>query len=370
MTIKKKVLFLGRLTPPVHGAALMNERYLYSKLLNKNFNIRPIKINDSKSLNEIGKINFKKFLGFFKTCHKLIWELINFSPDLIYFEIAPKGFAFYRDSMFVLLSKLFNKRIVFNFQAKGISKSANGLLSKAYYKFIFRKSKIVLLSWLVYPDAREVIKKEQVSIIQDSIYDELYESEFERIINRRKKNTNPNLLFLSNMIEHKGPLDVLNICNELKKKNIKFTCNFIGPFSDEDFKKRFLKQIEKLNLSESCFYIGAKYGKDRNKFLEKTDYLIFPTTHSEETLGLVMLESLMYGIPILAYDNASIPEMICEEYLGAVVPQGRWDELSKELLRRLKTKEDPRRIRDYFKKVCLFKYSEHKLSKVLSEAIK
>ena len=44
----------------------MNEKYLSSILINKNFQIRKIKINDSDTLDELGKLNKKKVIGFMK----------------------------------------------------------------------------------------------------------------------------------------------------------------------------------------------------------------------------------------------------------------------------------------------------------------
>ena len=82
-----------------------------------------------------------------------------------------------------------------------------------------------------------------------------------------------------------------------------------------------------------------------------------------------MLEALMQGTPVLAYNNASIPEVINENYLGFVAPQGEWEKLAEELLRRLKKKENAKKIRKYFKRKCLFKYSEKKLNDLFQKVV-
>ena len=59
-TIKTKILFLGRFTPPMHGAAKMDELYFDALDKDKNFDVRKIKINKYDVLIEIGKINKAK----------------------------------------------------------------------------------------------------------------------------------------------------------------------------------------------------------------------------------------------------------------------------------------------------------------------
>ena len=48
--MKRKILFLGRFPPPVHGASKMNELYFKSRIINKNFEVRKIKINYSMEM--------------------------------------------------------------------------------------------------------------------------------------------------------------------------------------------------------------------------------------------------------------------------------------------------------------------------------
>jgi len=361
----KKVLFLGRFTPPVHGAALMNENYFNAIKEDKNFNIKRIRINYSQSLDEIGRVNLQKFFGFFIVFFSLFKELISFRPDTVYFELAPRGFAFYRDSIYVLLCKIFRRRIVFHFQAKGIVSLNNNILSRIYLRLIFNKTEAIILSELLYYDIKYFINKQRVYVVPNAIKDNLKEIEFRRIL-MRKKNKKVNLLFLSNMIESKGPLDVLEICAELKKRKINFVCNFAGAFSSEDFKRKFFSQLKELNLDKDCFYLGPVYGEKKFKILERSDYLIFPTYYPQEGLPLVILEALMYGIPCLSYDNAAVKGIVSKRELGFVAKQHDWISLVKELIRRISLKkENPVKIRQEFKNNYLLEKSVEKVKEIL-----
>jgi len=362
--MRKKVLFLGRFPPPVHGAAIMNQNYFEALDKDKNFEVKRIKINYLDSLNELGKVNFRKFFGFFAVFFKTLFSLIEFRPSIVYFELAPKGFAFYRDSVYVLLCKLFRKKIIFHFQAKGVSKAVKNPLAKKYYRLIFRKTKSILLSEMLYYDVKEVMGKNQIFIVPNAVKDELPEKGFKKIIQKRKQNKKLILLFLSNMIETKGPLDVLKICNKLKKEKVDFECNLVGKFQDEDFRKRFENKLEEFKLEKHCKYLGPKYGEEKQKILEKTNYLIFPTKYPEECSPLVILEAFMYGIPVLSYDNGAMREIIDKDYLGFVSKRGGWQDLFKEIRKRISGKENHGKIREEFKNKYILSESVEKLKKV------
>src|SRR3989344_5331432 len=159
--MKDKILFVGRFPPPIHGASMMNENYFNSQLIKNNFIIDRIIINNKEEPKDIGKFSFKKFFRIFKVFFQLKKKLKSFSPNLIYFEIAPIDFAFLRDSIYVLLCKFFGKKIIFQIHARGINKKTNNFLWRRYYKFIFKNSKMILLSWMLYPEVEKIIPKKK-----------------------------------------------------------------------------------------------------------------------------------------------------------------------------------------------------------------
>ncbi len=363
---KKKVLFLGRFPSPIHGASVINENYFNALDKDRNFITKKIKINYSKSLGQVGEVSIKKFFYTLVSYIKLKKELLFFSPDVIYFEIAPRGVAFLRDSIYVLICKFFRKKIVFQFHAKGVKSfiGKNNIL-KAFYKFIFRKTKVIILSNLLYSDIEDVISKDQIEILPNGIKEEIDEKKFKKIIQKRTRSKTKNLLFLSNMIESKGPLDVLNICSELNQKKVDFECLFVGRFHDNKFEKVFFKRLQELKLKKKCKYLGPKYGKEKFEILEETNYLILPTKYPEECFPVVILEAFMYGIPVLSYDNGAIQEMIAKDFLGYVSIQRKWEELFITLNKRFKKEEEPKKIRGEFKKKYTLKKSKGKLKKLL-----
>lgn len=361
--MKNKILFLGRFPPPVHGASKMNELYFKSKVINKNFEMKKIKINYSKSLDELGKFNLKKFSGIFEVFLNLISELVSFNPDLVYFEIATQGPAFIRDSLYAWTCRLFGKKIIFQLHSKKINKSL-------YAKSVFRGYKTIILSELLYENIKEVFRKKDLYILPNGIVNEISDREFYDILKQRKKNKKPVLLFLSNMMEEKGIFDVLKICKRLKQRGKDFECLFVGGWPDRKTKEMWMSLRKSYVLEKECKFLGPKYGSDKKKVLKKTDFLIFPTSYEVECFPLVILEGFMFGIPVFSYDNGAIKEMVSKKYLGDVVPMGGWEELTEKIENAFRRNVNYERIRDTFNKKYTFGIAEKRLLRIFKKEIK
>jgi len=64
-------------------------------------------------------------------------------------------------------------------------------------------------------------------------------------------------------------------------------------------------------------FLGEINDHERNVLLGHAKAMLFPT-HLSEPFGLVLLESLVVGTPVIAYDNGSVPEILTSK-VGYVV---------------------------------------------------
>jgi glycosyltransferase involved in cell wall biosynthesis len=352
---KKKILFLVHLPPPVHGASLMNEMYLKSKIVNNIFCVKHIRLNYSKTVNDIGKITLMKLAGIFIVIVRIIHMLIFFRPGLVYFEIAPCGLGFLRDGLFALLCKMFRKKIIFHLQAKGVSDEVKNILKLWFYVLVFKNAKVILLSKLLYCDIEKVVRKENVYTLPNCVKNELTDEEFEKSLEERRGNTKPVLLFLSNMIESKGPLDVLELCKLLNADGIDFDCLFVGAWSNEGFKEKWYELLNQYNLQEKCKYLGAQYGDDKKTIMKTANFMILPTKYKLEAFSVVIIEAFMHGIPVLSYDNAAIKEIIKHDWLGYISFRKDYHDLYTYLKANIHKQFDSNKIRNHF----LENYANH-----------
>ena len=362
-TNKKKILFLGRFPPPVHGAAVMNEFYYNSLDINENFEIRRVQINRKASFEEIGQISLRNLLWFLRSYLLLLTELILFRPNLIYFEIAPNGGAFYRDSFYVLLCKLFNKKIIFHLHARNLEKNS-------YSRLVFRNTKMILLSKILLKELDGLFEKKDVHFLANGIPDFLKDGKFQEILKKKSKNKELKIVFLSNMIPEKGTIDLLNICGYLKERKVRFKAIFAGSWPNQKIKEDWYLTRNSLGLENYCFYVGEKYDEEKRNLLSESNVLVFPTSYKNESFPLVILEAFMFGIPAIVYDNGAIKEMVSKDYLGSVFSIGNWKEMAKKLEKMKFNEKNSKRIREDFKKRYTILTSEKGLLKIFKEETK
>lgn len=92
-------------------------------------------------------------------------------------------------------------------------------------------------------------------------------------------------------MKEKGVWDLLEACAILKKKGKPIKCHFVGKWSDIK-EEQFTDEINKRELTEYVFAHGAKYGNEKDVFLQKTDVFVFPTYYNNECFPLVLLEAM------------------------------------------------------------------------------
>ena len=358
MINKNKILFLIRRSPPITGATTMNEFYYNLMSSNDNYVTNVIKLNNYSSMPKMGRLTFSNIVGFFKNYTSLFYKLIRYKPNLIYFEMAPTGIALIRDSFYLLLIKLFKTKVIVQFHAKGMSNYINNSIKFKYFRFIFKSTKVIILSKSLYPEYSKIINKQQVYYLPNRIDDNVH-NKFKQIQINRRKSTKLNILFLSNMLEFKGPIDILHICDKLQKNKVDFKCTFVGDFDSQDYKNKFINTINRYELNKRCILVGSKFGVDKRKYFEDANVFIYPT--HKDCFPLVILESFMYGIPVLTYNIGAIKDLISNNYLGYITHDKNYIDIYTYLIK-------------HEKKIISLKYANiirsHFLDNYLSECSK
>lgn len=310
---KPRILFITPLPPPVHGSAMVSQYIKECKELQKEFICDFVNLSTSRNIDEIGKKSIIKYLRFIGAYFITFWKLLTRRYSLCYLAITCHGIGFLKDAPFVLLCKLFGRKVVIHQHNKGMSLCVDKQPYKWLLPLVYKNTKVILLSWFLYKDIETVVKKEQIIICPNGI-PELFDKEplFER------NNDVPQLLFLSNLIPSKGVYILLDACRILKEKGYKFICNFVGGESKEITKDIFEQAVEERDIKEVAIYHGPQYGNDKIKTFTKADIFVFPTFYNNECFPLVLLEAMQYKLPIITTDEGGICDIVKDGKNGFV----------------------------------------------------
>jgi glycosyltransferase involved in cell wall biosynthesis len=120
------------------------------------------------------------------------------------------------------------------------------------------------------------------------------------------------LLFLSRIEKKKG----LNILfKALVNCKFKYQLSIVGE-GDETYLKELQEQSSELGIDKNISWIGPLYGKEKEDFFLIHDLLILPSFN--ENFANVVIESLLYGTPVLLTRNVGLADYVKSEDLGWV----------------------------------------------------
>ena len=309
--LKPSILFITPLPPPVHGSAMMSQYVKDSKLINKTFNCDYVNLSTSRRMDEIGKKPLLKMVRFIWAYCIVLGKLMYHRYDLCYLAITCRGIGFLKDAPFVLLCKLFRRKIVIHQHNKGMSRDVERWPYRWLMPWIYRNTKVILLSWRLYPDIKKIVEKDQILICSNGIPDTLQEE-----LEAKRNNRIPHLLFLSNLMVSKGVIVLLDALEILKNKDYSFICDFVGGETAEIDAARFKAEVEKRGLDKLVIYAGKQYGADKEHFFQQADVFVHPTM--DDCFPLVLLEAMQNSLPKVSTDVGGIADIIENKVNGYV----------------------------------------------------
>lgn len=135
--------------------------------------------------------------------------------------------------------------------------------------------------------------------------------------------------FIGRIEQGKGWDVYLKAIYKLKKENKLSGIKSIIIGSGEEYNK-FLNEITKFGLENDVILINTVSQNKLSEIYNCLDVFCFPIT-GKESLGLVALEAMACGIPVISSDYAAPKDYIIEGYNGFKFEVGNFDELSNKL---------------------------------------
>jgi len=123
------------------------------------------------------------------------------------------------------------------------------------------------------------------------------------------KNPEDYLVFSAKIMSYKNPLDAVRAAKIAGKKII-----LIGRINDQEYFRTKIKPL----LSRNVVYLGEVSFSKAIKLYSRAKAFLFPIKW-EEPFGLVMIEAMACGTPVIAYPNGAVPEVVDNKKTGFIV---------------------------------------------------
>jgi len=308
------ILIIGPLPDPIDGCSYANF-VLCENLKKRKIHFKVINTNASKINGKQGQnFSLKKAFNFLKVyfnIFNIIWsKVVYITPGQTFYGVL-------KYSPFILLCIILNKPYVIHVHGNFLGsqyKQLSGVKRKIFYYLISRASAGIVLSKSLTNNFKGLLLPKKIFIVENFAGNDIYENSS----NYEKNVDIPRIIYLSNLMEEKGILDLLDALIILDKKNINFNATIAGSIENsinDKVKKRFIKLGEKLD------YIGVIQGQEKIKALMMANVFILPTYYKMEGQPISILEALATGNIIITTNHAGIPDIVSNKNGYIVEPK-------------------------------------------------
>jgi len=172
----------------------------------------------------------------------------------------------------------------------------------------------------------------------------------EEALNYDPKTKTPMILAVGRLVARKGYVSLLRALPLILKEHENAKLVIVGR---GHMKKKLLKIAEELGVNESLFIKSAMSFEDLAQHYRSADLVVFPSYY--EGQGLIPLEALASGTPVVTVDQAPLTEMI-DDTVGGLFDRGDFvgiakavcDELNGHVKRLKKAKAGRKRVLENF----------------------
>ena len=152
----------------------------------------------------------------------------------------------------------------------------------------------------------------------------------------------PFFLFVGSLRPIKDPLTLLLSFKKVLQKKSNAHLIMVG---SGEMEKEVYSYVKKLNITRQIDFTGAIPHKEVANYMNSCD--IFCLSSLQEGWPTVLFEAISFGKPIVATNVGGIPEAICSEDYGFLVPPNQPDKMAVAMLEAAQKKWNHNKIRNY-----------------------
>jgi len=319
-----------------------------------------------KNIGDIDRLKSCLRFGNAAVLPQLFFKLNNF--DIVYLH-----YPFFGSAEIVFLLKLFSSKkfklvIHYHMDTRDLSffKKIFTLPSVLIRKKLFNLADLIVCASLDY------IESSQIGDVYKQGSEKFVEIPFSVDTGKFKSiqdinNKNINITFVGGMDrahDFKGIDILIKAFSELKQNNLKLNLIGNGELIDD-----YKKLAKKLAISDKVkFFTGINDDEKIVKY-QKTDIFVLPSVNSHEAFGIVLLEAMSCGVPVVASSLPGVRKVFENNKQGLTVEPGDVNDLREKLEELIVDKEKRIKMGIEGRKLVEINYNKEKINKKLEDIL-
>jgi glycosyltransferase involved in cell wall biosynthesis len=305
------LLIIGQTPPPYVGQMLAIESLVKAQY--EDIRVYHTRLNYSQTTVQIGKVRLRKILHLIRIIVESSYKILRHRIDVIYYPPGANTVPILRDIATLLVLRRFRRKLILVFHASGLCErvsSWRGVRLWLFKKAFYFPDAAIQKSSLNPPDG-EFVKAKAIYTVPNGRPDEL-----ERFPQRNAVNFAPVILFVGLIREDKGVEVLLEAARLLKANGQRFRVQLVGEFTSAEYRKKLHREVSEKGLEQCVEFCGRKVDDEKWAYYRSADIFCFPTYYGSESFGIVLLEAMMFELPVVSTAWRGIPGVVEEGVTG------------------------------------------------------
>ena len=182
-------------------------------------------------------------------------------------------------------------------------------------------------------------------------------------INNRVKRKGNRLLFVGSVEPRKGVEYLVDMVDYLVANGFYFHLTIVGGISSQSYYQFLISKLNKKRLNEYVTFTGRISESHLEELFVESDIFTFPSLH--EGYGMVLIEAMSYGLPVVAFSNSAMPYTVKNMKNGLLAENMNLADFSSKVLLLLKDQK----LLKYLSQGAFETYVKSRTTDVLNEEI-
>jgi glycosyltransferase involved in cell wall biosynthesis len=337
--VKKSILVVGQIPPPVNGQTIAIQAFVEGRY--DTLDIHLVEMKFSKAIDEVGRFQLRKILVLFGLVVRILAKRFTSRASVLYYPPAgPNTIPVLRDIFTLVATRWLFRYTVFHFHAAGLPEIYPRLprVLRPLFRLAYQRPDLAIITTRSTSAGAE-LEARKIVVIPCGVADSAANWVPKTKLDSPKTFE---ILFMGILCEGKGLITLIDACVLLHQAGLVIHVTCAGAFETAKFREQVETLVTHNNLADVISFPGVLTGQAKIEAFEQSDVFCFPSHYHSESFGIVLIEAMSFGLPIVTTRWRGIPDVV-EGCGGAFVVEPKSPGQVRDRLVELYLDEDLRR---------------------------
>jgi glycosyltransferase involved in cell wall biosynthesis len=323
-----KILMFGYLPPPVFGPSVAYQALMHSDFA-RHFEVTLINLSVVKSIRELESFRVTKLFKLVKFAFLELLYLLTQRFEFCCYPISYNRNAFLKDLVLLKLARMFRVPTVLWAHGVGLQRFRATLsprLCRYLDKSIGEASAVLVLAESMRNEFEGLLPAERVHVVTIGIEPQTNPSSPD------PSHAGVRILYLGGLARTKGIFDLFAAMPLVLARHPDARLLMAGEWFLATEQAEAEQFLQDRHLHQAIQFLGPVHGEAKWRTLQSADLFVFPPPAQLEAFGIVLLEAMQAGLPIVATRGGARSEILVDGVNGLLAAERNPIELADKIL--------------------------------------